>query len=114
MLKKINPNKRGEFQLAEQAQNDVKEIYLYVSEKSLNAADKLLTDLFDKFQLLADNAELGRTRNEFLLNLRSFPFKKYIIFYLPNATGIEIFRVIHSARNIEGIFDTFFDDLGLL
>lgn len=80
-------------------------------KKAPVSADKLIAELFAKFQLLAHNAELGRIRNEFFLNLRSFPVKKYIIFYIPNETGIEIFRIIHSSRNIAGIFDEFFNEL---
>lgn len=111
MPRKLNPNSRGRFDLAEQAQQDIREIWSYLAEKSPIAADKLITELFAKFQLLANNAELGRNRNEFLLNLRSFPVKKYIVFYIPTEAGIEIFRVIHSSRNIAGIFDEFFNEL---
>jgi plasmid stabilization system protein ParE len=31
------------------------------------------------------------------------PFAKYLVFYRPVANGIEIFRVLHGARDIEGI-----------
>ena len=111
MPKKLTPSSRGTFNLAARAQHDVREIWAYIAEKSPVSADKLITELFGKFQLLADNPELGRIRNEFLLDLRSFPVKKYLIFYIPSETGIEIFRIIHSARNIEGIFEDFFSDL---
>lgn len=86
-------------------------IWLYVGDKSPVSADKLIVELFGNFQLLADNAGLGRSRSEFFLNLRSFPFKKYIIFYVPSDPDVEIFRIIHSSRNIENIFDECFDDL---
>ncbi len=111
MPKKLNPNSKAAFDLAEKAQQDIREIWSYLAENSPVSADKLITELFVKFQLLAKNAELGRSRNEFLLNLRSFPVKKYIVFYIPTEAGIEIFRIIHSSRNIEGIFDDFFNDL---
>ena len=61
--------------------------------------------------MLVDNPNLGKSRSDILLNLRSFPLKKYIIFYVPTENSIEIFRVIHSSRNIEGLFDDFFGDL---
>ncbi len=109
--KKLGPNRKGTFNLAETAQQDVREIWLYIAENNLFSADKLITELFSKLQLLANDAELGRIRNEFFLNLRSFPFKKYMIFYLPTEDGIEVFRVLHSSRNIEGIFEEFFNDL---
>ena len=107
----LKQNKEGIFELSENAQNDIKEIWFYISENSVNSADKLISELFRKFQLLAKNFELGKSRNEYFINLRSFPLKKYIIFYVPTENGIEIFRVIHSSRNIEGLFDEFFGDL---
>ena len=111
MLRKITPNKNWSFDLTENAQNDVKEIWQYLSERSLISADKLITELFGKFQLLAKNPKLGKARDELFLNLRSFPFKKYLIFYVPTENGIEIFRVVHSSRNVQGLFENFFDNL---
>jgi toxin ParE1/3/4 len=39
-----------------------------------------------------------------MLNLRSFPVGSYVIFYRPIEEGIEVIRVLHSARDIEDIF----------
>lgn len=39
--------------------------------------------------------------------LRRFPvrdFDQYIIFYLPHEKGIEVIRVLHSARDIDSLF----------
>lgn len=70
-----------------------------------------LKEILQKFRMRAENPKLGKSRDEILLELRSFPFKKYFIFYLPTDYGIEVFRVVHSARNIEGLFDEFFAGL---
>jgi toxin ParE1/3/4 len=32
-------------------------------------------------------------------------FKRYIIFYRPSLQGIEVLRVLHAARDIEGILE---------
>ncbi len=32
-------------------------------------------------------------------------FRKYLVFYRPTASGIEILRVIHGARDLAAIFD---------
>jgi toxin ParE1/3/4 len=32
------------------------------------------------------------------------PFERYVVFYLPMSDGIDIVRVLHSARDIEAIF----------
>ena len=38
-------------------------------------------------------------------DLRSLPFGRYVVFYAPTADGIDVIRVLHSARDIEGLFD---------
>lgn len=101
----------NKFELAESAKSDLKEIWTYLAQLNTNAADKILRGLKKKFQLLAENPKLGRIQNDFLLNLRSFPYKDYTIFYLPTEDGVEIYRVLHGARNIEDLFDTFFEGL---
>ena len=111
MKKEINPSRKWNFELSEKAQNDVRETWFYISESSLQSADKLLTDLSAKFKLLAQNPNIGKRQDKYLLNLRSFPFKNYIIFYVPTEYGIEIFRVIHGSRDVEGLFDELFENI---
>ncbi len=41
---------------------------------------------------------------ELLPGLLSFPFGRYMIFYLSIPGGIEIVRVLHGARDIERLF----------
>jgi toxin ParE1/3/4 len=54
--------------------------------------------------LLASQPLLGQLRPEFAPNLRSFSAGSYVIFYRPVRAGIEVMRVIHSARNIDTLF----------
>lgn len=98
-------------ELTKAAERDLEEIWAYLNADNSRSAEKLIKDFLQKFRMLADNPNLGKSRSEVLINLRSFPFKKYVVFYTPTDYGIEIFRVLHSSRNIEGIFDDFFDDL---
>ncbi len=98
-------------QLSEFAARDLDEIWTYLNEDNSQYAENLIKEFLQKFEMLAKNPNLGKLRSEILVNLRSFPFKKYIIFYLPTEYGIEIFRVVHTSRNIEDLFDQFFDDL---
>ena len=37
--------------------------------------------------------------------IRSMPFGRYVIFYAPFVDGIDIIRVLHSARDIDAVFD---------
>lgn len=47
---------------------------------------------------------MGRAREELAADLRSFPFGRYVIFYTPVDGGIDVVRVLHSARDIDAAF----------
>jgi len=97
--------------ISARAAEDLKDIWEYVSQHNENAAGKLIKDIKNKFILLRDNSLIGREQNEFLVCLRSFVVKSYFIFYLPLDDGIDVLRVLHSSRDIESIFEDFFDSL---
>lgn len=47
---------------------------------------------------------MGRAREELAADLRSFPFGRYVIFYAPVDEGIDVVRVLHSARDVDAAF----------
>jgi len=53
---------------------------------------------------LAIVPNIGRARPELGKDVRSFPVRKYLLFYRPITGGIELLRVIHGARNLRKIF----------
>ena len=101
----------AEVKIVQLAESDLEEIWDYISANNIESANRLIKDLIQKFGLLAENPQIGRTHDEFVLNLRSFAYKKYIIFYFPIENGVEIYRVIHGARNVEDLFEDFFEGL---
>ena len=97
--------------LSELAQADVDDLWEWLAGQNEEAANKLLAMLTDKFNLLAQRPLLGMSRPEYWLELRSFVAKPYVIFYQPLDDGVEIVRVLHSARDIDSEFQVFFDRL---
>ena len=97
--------------VAAAAEEDLKEIWAYVAEHNTEAASKLVKEITRRFAMLRDHPYMGREQDELLVDLRSFMVKSYIIFYQPFEDGIEILRVLHSSRDIESIFESFFDSL---
>lgn len=93
------------------AAEDLKDIWDYIAEHNENAAGKMIKEFKNKFLLLRDNPLIGREQNKYLVGLRSFVMKDYFIFYLPVENGIDILRVLHSSRDIDHIFENFFDSL---
>jgi len=84
---------------------DLSEIWSYVAEDSVSNADRFAARIDKAFTLLARRPGLGRARHELYPSLRSFVVRKYVVFYLPLANGIDVIRVLHGARDIETIFD---------
>ncbi|MCX7424696.1 MAG: type II toxin-antitoxin system RelE/ParE family toxin [Planctomycetia bacterium] len=90
--------------VAPDAQSDLDSIYDYVARESLSAADAMLDALQQRFRLLASQPFLGQLRAELAPDLRSFSVGNYVIFYRPVRVGIEVTRVLHSARDIDKLF----------
>ena len=86
------------------ARADLEEIYDYVADENLAAADRLMDTFQEKFGLLAVHPLMGQTRPELAPNLHSFSVGKYVVFYRPTDDGVEVARVIHSARDVDALF----------
>ncbi len=101
----------ADVKLTEAAEADLQEIWDYISEKNIDAANRVIGDLMGKFRFLAKNSKIGKPQDKIILNLRKFSHKKYIIFYFEIENGVEIYRIFHGARNIETLFEDFFEGL---
>jgi toxin ParE1/3/4 len=88
-----------------QAEADLIEIWTYAAQDSLIRADKLLDEIAEKSQTLAQSPLIGKARDELGPKIRSFPIGNYVLFYQPIEDGIEIIRVLHGARDIEALFN---------
>jgi toxin ParE1/3/4 len=87
------------------ASSDLIEIWSYIAEDSAAHADAFIDKIHATLQVLALQPESGRRREELAPGIRSFPCGRYIVFYLPVASVIEVVRVLHSARDIENVFE---------
>jgi len=87
------------------AEEDIDDIHRFISFDDTDIADRFVRELIGVLRMLAENPAAGKERTELDRSLRSFPYRKYCIFYYPVKDGVEIARVLHSARDIESIFD---------
>ena len=83
---------------------DILDIWDYIAEDSLAAADRWVDQLDAKFRLIATQPLMGRTRDDLSPGLRSFPCARYVIFYQALDDGIDVVRVLHSARDTDAVF----------
>ncbi len=92
------------FKISRQADRDLEDMWVYLAQNDSLTADLLLAKVLDKFPMLAQFPEMGRSRKELSEELRSFPVKPYIIFYKNMETHFEIVRIPHHSRDIENQF----------
>lgn len=102
---------KPKFTTAPLAESDLESIWNYLSEFNERAANQFIRDIARKFDLLANNKQIGKRQDDFIVEMRMFPFKKYHIYYFPTDEGVEIYRILHGSRDIEGEFEDFFEGL---
>lgn len=93
------------YTIAPSARRDLEEIWDYIAGDNVEAADRVLEQLAEKFDLLAIHKLIGRQENRFGRGVRALPYNAYLIFYLSDREPIEIVRVIHSARDIPTLME---------
>jgi toxin ParE1/3/4 len=59
-----------------------------------------ITETCDK---LARHPRMGIRQDQYRAGLRCFPVGKYVIFYHVTDDGLEIYRVLHGARQLEDL-----------
>ena len=94
---------------AERAKADLLEIWKYVALDSLERAERLIDELDEALNKLAEYPDVGRNRDELSKGLTSFPVGNYVVYYrkLSTLKGIEVVRVLHGRRDVEAGFHVF-------
>ena len=88
----------------EAARADLLDIWLYLAEESLSAADKALDSLEKDAFLHSNQPMAGRERPELGAGIRSWPSSTpYILFYAVVAERLIVIRVLHHARDIREV-----------
>jgi len=89
----------GNYTLSRKADQDVSRIYEYSIENfGLDQAIDYLLALHNRFELLAENQQIGRTQNGLQEGLRRFEFKRHVIFYTEDKKDILIVRVLGAEQ----------------
>jgi len=86
------------------AAEDIAGVWGFIADDNLDAADHWVDQLDGQLRLLATQPLMGRARDELAPGIRSFPFGRYLIFYLPISGGIDVVRVLHGARDVDTVF----------
>ena len=87
------------------AEADILEIWGYIAEDSVVAADRWVDKLDEKFALWATQPMMGRARDELSPGIRSLAFGRYVVFFQPLPDGMDVVRVLHGSRDIDASFE---------
>jgi toxin ParE1/3/4 len=89
--------------------HDLADIFVYLGRSRVSSAHRFLREAEATFQRLVVNPGMGpryEPEDPLFEGVRFFPvsrFKKYLVFYRPIEGGIEVLRVLHGARDIQGL-----------
>ena len=87
--------------LGRDAERDLNEIWDYIAEDSVEAADRLIAEFFEAFEALARNPGIGHTRRDLTPSQVLFwPVGNYVVIYRAAGSIVEIAGVVHGKRDI--------------
>lgn len=101
----------AKFIFSEYVEAELDAIWQYIAIDNVDAADRFIEAAYGTFQELAQMPDMGRKRQfpqPRLSELRSFRvkgFESYLIFYGSLPDGIEVFHIIHGARNLDWFWE---------
>jgi toxin ParE1/3/4 len=93
------------------ADRDLDEHAAFIARDNLEAGRRFYDAAAQAFEQLAMMPEMGSPRifrNPVLAGIRLWRipgYEHHLIFYRPIQNGIEVIRVLHSARDIDGILE---------
>jgi plasmid stabilization system protein ParE len=87
--------------LSVDAEQDLNQIWEYIAQDNMDAADRWVEKLFDAFQSLAEAPGMGHTREDLTaLPVLFWPVGAYLILFRVQAEWIEVVAVTQGARDI--------------
>lgn len=90
--------------LSEKAREDLEDIWDYLALDSIEAADQALDDIYTVCQTLSTMPSMGRSREDLLPGIRSFPTKRHIVYYRLHIQILEVVRILHTRRDADAHF----------
>jgi plasmid stabilization system protein ParE len=69
------------YRISDDAERDLDEIFLYWAERaSLTIADRVIDEIVERFRLLGEFPEAGRSSQDIATGVKGFPAGSYIIY----------------------------------
>ena len=79
---------------------DLEEIWEFIAVDSLDAADRVLTEIQDAIRVLTTFPQMGHRRSELSSRpLRFHPVRDFVIAYAPDEKPLVVLAILHGRRN---------------
>lgn len=92
------------FVLTPRAKQDINQIWDYIAQDDIEAADRVLDDLESAMTKLAKSPGIGHWREDLAdRRHRFFLVYSYLIVYRHEARRLEVIRVLHAARDVRNL-----------
>jgi toxin ParE1/3/4 len=86
------------------ARDDLRQIWLYVAQHNVTAADRLIDKFERTLGSLACHPLMGESVPQYRPGLRRFSVGNYVLYYQPIKGGVRLVREFHGARKIDDLF----------
>lgn len=88
------------YRVSRGAEQDLDEIFLYWAKRAgLKVADRLIDSIMDRFWLLGEHPDAGRSAEDTAALVRRFPAGKYLSYYRNARRVTDILHIIHGAHD---------------
>jgi plasmid stabilization system protein ParE len=99
------------FILTPRAAQDVNDVWNYIADDNIEAADRVLDALHKAIFKLAKNPAMGHWREDLTdRRHRFFLVYSYLIVYRCETKPLQVIRVLHAGRDVRGILDLSTDE----
>lgn len=87
--------------ITDEALADIDDIWFFIAHDSIAAADKVVDDIYEAADFLADNPGIGHIREDLAdTSLRFWRVHSYLIAYRPDTDPLEIVRILSGYRDV--------------
>jgi len=90
--------------LSPDANEDLFEIWSHIACDSVDAANRVESELFETFEALARTPGQGHKRTDLTAEaVLFFPVYSYLVVYRPEKRPLEVVAIIHGARDVRRV-----------
>jgi len=95
-----------DYLISPDALDDLQGIWDFIALDSLEAADRVIDELLENFQELANHPGIGHTRRDLTTrDVRFWPVHSYLVVYADHPLPLRIVAVLHGAQDVPSVIE---------